>query len=286
MASSDELGFALEDGTFRVTINEKHVYTATHKDGRRISSLEAINDSLPSIFMMGCSYTYGMGVDDTENFSYLVQTELDNYRIQNFGVPGYGTVQSLLQLQKSIEDGDLPEIVVINFCAFHEERNVLSPKYRQHLNIGFAGSSEHAKLEMEKGRFPYFEKGEIRYETWNGLYQNWAGRETFATVNYLQSNADKSVNEGLDPRGVTLTIFRKIKELCDSNGILLLVTSLERTSEASHLLTELNSRDFTTVDISLNLSTKKYTNLPYDSHPNAKAHEHFAEKILNQLKVR
>jgi hypothetical protein len=286
LIASNDLGFALETGTFEVTINEKHSYTATHVDGRRISSSDPVDDSLPTIFTMGCSYTYGMGLNDDKSFSYIIQEELTSYRIQNFGVPGFGTVQALLQLEQAIKDGQIPKMAIINYCAFHDERNILSPQYRQHLNIGFTGSSEVAKEAMKKARFPFWEEDEIHYEIGTELYTNWMGRETFATINYLQNKSDKSVHKKLKPRAATLTIFMKIKELCDKHGIELLVTSLEQTSKASSILEELKSKGFATLDMSLDLTLHEYTNFPYDSHPNVKAHTHYAQELLKHLEAR
>jgi hypothetical protein len=47
-------------------------------------------------------------------------------RIRDFGVPGYGTYQSLMLLRELIEQGERPALVIYGFLPFHAERNVLT----------------------------------------------------------------------------------------------------------------------------------------------------------------
>ncbi|MFT5860309.1 MAG: hypothetical protein ACI865_002419 [Flavobacteriaceae bacterium] len=283
IASSENLGFALATGKFKVTINDGHTYTATHENGERITTDEILSDSLPLLFMMGCSYTYGMGVNDDQNFVYLIQKELSNFKVRNFGVPGFGTVQSYLQLSKEIANGRIPEVVAVNYCDFHADRNTLAPLYRKNLSIGFQNSSKAAKASMQSAKIPYFQDGSVVYEKWTDLYHNWSGRSTFASINYLQSNADKSARAKLDPEATTLEIFVKIKKLCQKHGIRLIVTNLIKSSASEKSMKSLKENKIDCFDISLNLSGEKYTNLPFDSHPNAKAHKHYSQEILTRI---
>ncbi len=279
LIASANMGFALSDGSFEVTINKGHTYMATHKNGERRTSKKTTNDSLPQLFLMGCSYTYGMGVDDDENFPFLVQQELASYRVRNFGVPGFGTVQSYLQLKKEFEGGSIPKVVIINYCDFHAERNALLPSYRSNLSIGYQNSSEQAKKKMNSANIPYLKGGEIKYEKWEDLYRNWTGRETFAMINYLQRNFDRATTDKINVDKINLDIFLKIQVLCENENVRLIVTQLIRNKASKYFLEILKLHDFEILNISLNLTTKKYTNLPYDSHPNNKAHVHYAQKI-------
>lgn len=285
LIASEQMGFALADGEFIVTINKKHSYKATHTEGERITSFETNNDSLPELFFMGCSYTYGMGVDDDENFVFLIQKELTNYRVRNFGVPGFGTVQSYLQLKNEIETGSIPKLVIINYCDFHAERNALLPSYRSNLSIGFQNSSEQAKNIMRSSKIPYLENGKIEYEKWDELYHNWSGRETFAAINYLQRNSDRITTKKIDSEKINLDIYFRIQKLCASHNIRLIVTQLIKNDASKDFFVKLAQNNFEILNISLNLSTRKYTNLPYDSHPNSRAHKSYADKILNELLI-
>jgi hypothetical protein len=188
-------------------------------------------------------------------------------------------------LKNEIESGTIPEIVIINYCDFHAERNALLPSYRSNLSIGFQNSSEEAKNNMKSSKIPYIENGEIKYEKWADLYQNWTGRETFAVINYLQRNTDKITTENINTEQINLDIYLRIQKLCSLHNIRLIVTRLIKNKASKDFLTELEQNNFETMNISLNLSTEKYTNLPYDSHPNSKAHKYYSEKILNKLSI-
>ncbi|MDG1428588.1 MAG: hypothetical protein P8H56_05530 [Crocinitomicaceae bacterium] len=283
LVSSNDMGLALADGSFNVTINEGHSYKVTHRNGERITSDTELHDSLSQVFMMGCSYTYGMGVEDDQNFVYLLQQGLPNYNVRNFGVPGFGTVQSYLQIKREIENGTIPEIVIINYCDFHSERNSLLPSYRRNLAIGFNNSNNEAKKEMSSSRIPYMKDGLVAFENWNSLYKDWSGRETFAMINYLQSRADRSVTGSIDFDQNNLDIFLKIKDICAKNNIRFVVNGLLKNQETKKFLNQLEKEKIETLEVSLDLTKKEYNNLPYDSHPNKEAHANYAKTFLSTL---
>lgn len=280
---SAKLGFSLGEGTFEVTINKGLIYKATHQDGKRITRSHSLKYSLDQVFLMGCSYTYGMGVNDSASFPFLVQSRLTKQNIQNFGVPGYGTVQSYLQLKNEIASGTIPKVVIVNFCDFHHERNSLTPRYRLSLEMGFQRSNPAVRKQISTSKFPYIEIKTIKYAPYSDIYTVWAGRETFASINYFQTRNDDRATANIDLEKNSLLIFGKLKELCNKNGIHLIVTGLTQTKQTNQFLTLLRKMGIDTRDISIDLNAKKYNSLPFDSHPNALAHAHFAEKIVQIL---
>ncbi len=283
LEASSELGFSLGEGVFSVSMNGASEYTATHVNGQRITGNTVKADSLPDVFVMGCSFTYGMGVSDSLSFPYQLQQAFPHLDIQNFGVPGFGSVQSYLQLKQEIEAGSIPEMVVVNFCDFHHERNSLTPRYRNSLILGYQRSNDAASEALKKSSFPYIEQGKLKTVEYDLLYSNWPGRETFATVHYFQSMIDNSKESDIDLEENSLFVFRKIKSLCDEHHIQLLVTGLTKSSETQHFLKQLQSEGIQTKDISLNLNNKQYNQLPYDSHPNERAHTLFANRLIPTL---
>lgn len=286
LQASSELGFSLGEGVYAVSMNGAPAYTATHVNGQRITSRTAKADSLPELFVMGCSFTYGMGVSDSVSFPYQLQQQFPEWNIRNFGVPGFGSVQSLLQLKDEISSGTIPEVVIVNFCDFHHQRNSLTPRFRNSLVLGYQRSNNEASEALQQSRFPYIEKGTIKTVDYEHLYSNWLGRETFATVHYIQSINDKRNEAEIDLVENSLVVFRKMQALCDTHGITLIVTGLTNNWETRKFLKQLDTEGIQTVDISLDLKNKKYNQLPYDSHPNGRAHTHFAQQlttVLNRL---
>lgn len=280
IVKSSTLGFSLGEGSFDVHINKGLVYSCTHRDGKRITQNNPQNDSLDRVFIMGCSYTYGMGVSDSSSFPYLVQNHFSTKNIENFGVPGYGTVQSYFQLKSEIESGTIPSVVVVNFCDFHHERNSLTPRYRMSLEMGYQRSNPSVPKELLTSKFPYVEGKTFKLEPYHKLYSIWSGRETFATINYFQTMKDERLSSAMDLEKNSQFVFSKIHELCKKHKIQLVVTGLTRSKETKSFLNSLSKMGIQTRDISIDLSLMKYNKLPYDSHPSELAHAHYAKKVI------
>jgi hypothetical protein len=281
-------GFALRPGEFVVWINDSLTYSVQHgEDSLRRTSHEPVPDSLPQVFILGCSYTYGMGEDDENSFPFLLQHKFPQYKIRNFGVPGYGNVQVLLQLQKALREGTQPEMVIVNYADFHNERNVLSPAYRRSLHLGFERSHPSLKSQMLQSRVPYVAATDsgivIREVSWAEMYQNWWGREWLASVNLLQQWSDRWANDAQQAQALTIAVFLEINRLCAEREIPLLVTGLNDTPQTHQTLSDLSQLGIQTLDMGLDLFSPAYNHQPYDEHPNAAAHRHFAERLGEYL---
>lgn len=285
LGESPDLGFALREGVFKVSVNGAPEYTATHKDGQRITRTDSPGDSLLDVFIMGCSFTYGMGVDDSVSFPYQIQSHFPELDVQNFGVPAFGTVQSYLQLVKEIEEGNIPELVIVNFCDFHHERNSLTPEFRNSLAIGYERSNKEVASKLKKSTFPYIENSELTTTDYNDLYSNWIGRETFASVNYFQSQKDDRLRVEIDVEQNSSAVFWGIKKICEKYSVQLAVTGLTQTEATDYFLGRLVNSGIHTMDISVDLQSEKYNLMPYDSHPNKKAHDHYAKELIHKIEL-
>ena len=283
------LGFALHPGTFQVTINEGLTYRATHgADSFRITSYGQQVEAMPVIWFMGCSYTYGMGIDDSLTFPFLVNKNLSRFHTKNFGVPGYGTVQGYLQLQQQLAIHSPPVWVIVNYADFHDERNALTPAYRRDLFMGYQRSNTAVGTRMKTAAIPYVVTAmptdyQIRACAWDSIYHNWQYRETFASVNFLQDVSDQRQSRKIDKTGATLYIFQQLKVLCDQHEIRLLVTGITSSPETKNTLQKLRKLGIETLDMAVDLSKAEYRNAPYDDHPNAKANAIFAKGITDYL---
>lgn len=285
LSSHPQLGFGLIPGEFKVCINEGSCYTATHgEDSLRITSLSPPIDSLPTIFLMGCSYTYGMGVDDTMTFAFRMEKALPQFHFKNMGVPGFGDIQALLQLRAAIARGDTPSMAMVCYADFHNMRNVLSPFYRRALFAGYERANPQIRPLMQKSRMPYIdESGIVRWEEWTNIYHHWRGRESSAVINALQT-IDDAIGVNLQQEEeLTVQLFQEIDRLCQANSIPLVVAGLTRTEATRNMLERLSEEGIQVTDISLDLTDRRYNQLPYDSHPNAWAHRHFADRLVRYI---
>ena len=71
------------------------------------------------VLMLGDSIAFGPGVSDEETFSHRLQEVDPALEVLNLSVPGYGTDQALLRLQR--EGVALrPDVVVLHFCVAND----------------------------------------------------------------------------------------------------------------------------------------------------------------------
>lgn len=281
LRADSTMGIRLSPGNYKVTLNHKLTFTATHtEEGMRKTGLQSASG--PEVDVFGCSFTYGYGVSDECTFSWLLQERFRDYSFRNHAVPGHGTVQALMKLKAVLAGGAHPHTAMLVYSQAHPERNVMAMKYRKALKIGFTRSDENAKGAMRTGRFPFVENGKINYCAWEELYYNWPGRETFAIVNALQCSLEQDIPEA-DQLKTTGELLIRFADLCASNGIRCVVVNLD-DPHFTRRYPELNRReDITVIPVGFDFSDPLLTNAPHDSHPNAKGHRRIAEKIIPEF---
>jgi hypothetical protein len=80
----------------------------------------------PQIWIFGCSFTHGWSLSDEQTYPWQVQRRIPEYEVVNFGVSGYGTVQSLIQFREALEQRSRSDVAIIAYASFHDERNTFS----------------------------------------------------------------------------------------------------------------------------------------------------------------
>src|SRR5215813_6804025 len=95
--------------------------------GHRMTHAPDVRSAGRGIWIFGCSFTFGWSVSDDESFPWLLQNDLPAYEVINFGTPGYGTLQGLIQLKEALTKEPAPALVVLFYARFHNERNTLAP---------------------------------------------------------------------------------------------------------------------------------------------------------------
>ncbi len=92
--------------------------------GRATSGTEIGEGSTPDIVMIGCSFTQGYGLNDSETMAWRVQASHPDLVIENFGTGGYGAYQSLLMLEDIFKRPQVPKLVIFNFFYWHTVRDI------------------------------------------------------------------------------------------------------------------------------------------------------------------
>ncbi len=282
-----QYGIALKPGKFQVTMNGALTYQVTH-------SLDSIRETKSShekyesdLAVFGCSYTYGIGEDDSLVLTSLLSDEFTNFNIKSYAVPGYGNVHGFLKLQELVSEGKKPKVAIFNFADFHLERNVLSPVYRAHLKIGFERARGSDMASMESASFPFVKNlnGKLTYESirWLDIYDHWPGRKWSCVVNAVQTAYDNQSGAKLASFESTELLFKEINSFCNSHDIQLVVTGITDHPDTMRLLAQLNEHGINTLDITLPVHQKAFNHWPVDTHPNAVAHKFYADGIAKYL---
>ena len=112
--------FQRSEFSYRVSINEHGM--RQHKVNIR---------KTPSTFriaVLGDSFVWGIGINDEQRLTELLQGMLPNTEVLNFGTSGYSPVQYLIMMDDVI--GFEPDLVVIVFCLGNDfTDNVLYQRY-------------------------------------------------------------------------------------------------------------------------------------------------------------
>lgn len=277
---NEQCGFGLNVGEFDVAINTEVKYHCTHSsDSLRILMHQPITNFDKTVDIHGCSFTYGMSVSDSLAFPFLLQKRFQNIRFRNFAVPGFGNIQTLIRLKEQIKTNDLPDTLMICYAHFHDERNVLNTNYRKSLYHGFLNANSKIIPLFEQSKIPYYDKEKgLQYCNWNSLYHNWKGRNYLASVNSLQNAVEQmSLKNG---KIETHQILLEINHLCQQNNIQLIVAAITKNESTDYTIHFCKQEKIKVLDIGLELPSEEYSSLPYDIHPNEKAHRIFEERLI------
>ncbi|MCR9289002.1 MAG: hypothetical protein NXI23_16630 [Bacteroidetes bacterium] len=275
------LGYAHLPGKFKVILQNEHTFETTHLPSTlRITypiDSHYLYKERPKMWIMGCSVMHGWGVNDEETLPWLIQKEFAEFEVINWGVSGYGTLHSLLQLENNLPENK-PNTIVLAYGQFHQMRNVFSRERRRHvMSWGHLGllNQPYGKLDSD-GKLIIHQSDKL-------VHQLWKGAKTFRVIYYGQALIEKFLDFFDDRKKVTEQILLRIKHICAKNNIELVLANIEGVG-AEHIEKFCGKNQISFVDISWDVWDEKYTNHPYDGHPNAKGHLLFAEKLLPFLR--
>lgn len=113
--------------------------------GRRTTPLP---DSLPRsryALFLGCSYTYGDGVSDTQTLPYYFQALAPDYRAYNYGYMAYSPLHMLARLQQGTLESEIPQkdgFAVYTLINDQLDRVIPATRW----------------IELTQGKFPYLDE--------------------------------------------------------------------------------------------------------------------------------
>ncbi len=122
------------------------------------------------ILFIGDSFTWGFDVETKDRFTEILRARMPQADIVNAGVPGYGTDQEYLLLEK-IWDAVRPDIVVLIYCSdndrFDNTQNIrYDGYYKPYLAQAADGRWEFRGRPVPKSRRVYFVDNALVRNSW------------------------------------------------------------------------------------------------------------------------
>lgn len=285
-----KLGWHLGTGTFSAYINNDLLFTCfINNRSNRVTQLnlqdtDVANQALlPKIFILGCSFTFGFSVPDSAAYPFLLQNTLPRYAVQNLGVPGYGLIQMYLSLKSEVEKGNKPNIVVVNYAKFHDERGALGLNWLRAFDYGQLQHEQkrHLQIDYPFGYLVNEDSLTIAYCKQIDWAKDFPLRNTFALVDLINTAYDNWKDERNEKIFVSISLHCacKISNYCRQNNIKLLFYGLDK--EAKPLLDSLSKKGNHTLLSTVEIWKEELNCSPLDpGHPNAKAHQIYAHEVL------
>jgi hypothetical protein len=275
------LGYSHLPGAFTVVFGDggRRVRMTHGEDTLRLTRPPGAGSAgRPGLWFLGCSFTHGWSVDDEDSFPWRVQAALPGVDVVNFGVSGYGTLHSYLQLREALAAGRVPARVVVVYAWFHEERSTFLRQRRKQL----AGWVSHGTLDQPFARLDA--RGElVLAPPTPALYPLLALTRYSAALDWLDEAWNAREAERAEAHRVTLALLQGIQELCARHSVELLVAGITADEYTRHTLQECRLAGMRTLDIGVDLFAPGNNNLPYDGHPSAAAHAVYAERLVSFL---
>ena len=277
------LGYTHIPGQFRVTTPpDDAVFTVTHLPNtlRITHPLQTYPSEPPKdeVWIFGCSFTHGWGLNDNQTFAWLLQEQLPQYEFVNFGADGYGTLHALIQCREALQRSKPPKIVLLMYASFHDERNTFLRTRRKILTaLNRLGPQVQPYARFDQN-------GQLHYYMAQVTYREFPFMRYSALLNLLEETYNRLESRFTKPPEVTKAIVKDFLALAQAQGIKFVVAGLTADPLTAEMLAYCRQEGATTVDLAVDLTMPKYRLSPYDSHPNAVANIAYAQKLETCLR--
>lgn len=222
-------------------------------DGFRIIPKTSDDPLAKEIDFVGCSFTFGSGVEDDETFSAILAAEAwPRRRVRNISCGGWSTTHSYLAIQDLLEHSERILAIFHGYIGDHLRRNHLRRSYRQ----------------VVRGNFPFFELVD--------------GRAKYRGVRKFDE-ATIPDGKGVDreEEEITLALLRGMAEMCRAKAVPFAVLVLHRKSD--RILDRLVAEGGVNV---IDVSGASDDFHPIDGHPTRYWHRAVAAALAASPEVR
>lgn len=270
----------LNDGIYSININGGANHVVTHVNSERLVEADSGTGKKQNlVYFLGCSFTYGMGVNDTETFVSLFSKAYPLLEIHNLARPGLSNLHSYLLLKEKIDKGFLPGTAFISFSDMHLERNVLTKNYRRILYEGYLYYKSNKYWEVNEDQslgFAYIESNyTIDTVKACNIYRHLPMSNMLAIM-YLLNNTIDNFYDLLhkdDYKKRNEHLIHLMAELNRKNKVKIVLFDFFTGSQVSAYKELCNNQNIPLIVAQIDWSQPDMFNLPYDPHASAKGHK-------------
>jgi lysophospholipase L1-like esterase len=135
-----------------------------------LRDIEPAAERKPTVMFLGDSFVWGYDVEAHERFTELLRRELPAARIVNAGVPGYGTDQEYLLLDR-LWSAVRPDVVVLMYCTGNDRADNSANMrnggyYKPYLARAGDGAWRFAGQPVPWSRHAYFRENALVRHLW------------------------------------------------------------------------------------------------------------------------
>ncbi len=280
----NDLGYTHLPGKFTVTLKKQLTFVTTHRaDTLRIThpvEQDPQFEQKEKIWILGCSITHGWCLNDNQTYPWLLQEKIPGYEIINFGVSGYGTIHSLVQLEKALKTMPKPKLVILTYASFFDTRNTFSLARRRTVaEWNFLGPLTQPYASLDK------QGNLVLHKADKVVYTPWPLARVSALINYLEEKYIARESKRLPQHEVSRALIRRINDICKKEGIPLIAAGIKDNPQKKmiDILRFCDKLKIPNLDISVDLEKPGYSFLPIDAHPSALANRVFADRLYKYL---
>ncbi|MGM9999386.1 MAG: hypothetical protein ACI38Q_08400 [Candidatus Bruticola sp.] len=272
-------GWGYDKNFTNCSSEDQTVFHHRGEDGLRVSRPVLDKKGRHHTAFFGCSFLFGEGVPDKDTMVYRLNEHYPNDVFDNYGVSGFGGVQSLIAMQAALKQNKYDFMV---YC-------ITRPQFSRNMEKRVVGSLHINECYCLAPRIEFYPDG--NYKITDNFDFVWPGQEMFLTVEwlrrvYLGAFYDLEIRNRVDER-LTKERYRVMKkiivlmqEACQEKKVRFLVASIsdaDRGAFAESPLT--NSVEYINIDHPSSENVKyKVSNIP-TNHPNGEVHAYWAKKF-------
>ena len=272
------LGYGMLPGRFTVRFPTGDAFTLTNgEDSLRRSrpAGQASPAEAPALWIFGCSFSYGWGVDDEDVYAWHLQEALPRWDVTNFSVNGYGTLQSLLQLEEALDERPAPAVVVLAYAAFHDARNTFLRERRKRVApFSALGPLVQPFARLDPDDWLQVQMADVTYREGPGI--RWS-----ALAHTAEQRWNDWESRQVDSARVTEVLIARFVRTARAAGARVIVAGIAGRFES--VLTNAQAAGAEPLMLAVDLSAPGMRNPPPDGHPSPRAHRRYAQRLLRAV---